>query len=349
MIRWSDFKALVTEELKLCKVREGETVIVLSQANDRTDYADAFVTAAMDLGATAYNLRLGESSNVLGGSGIGAVGRNPLTGNEAALQALESADLVIDLVFLLWSPEQQRLQDKGARVLMAVEPVDMLAKLFPTEDQTRRVDFSVDLLRNAKSMRITSRAGTDVTYELGKYNVLGQRGFVAEPGGWDHWPSGFCLTAGADVNGRVVVDQGDIIAAPFGRYVQDPIDFTIEGGMVTSVKGGVDAQLLRDHFAGFNDPRGYAISHIGWGVNENARWSSEANRSDGFGQESRAYYGNVMFSLGPNLEVGGDNDTPAHADLPMRGCSVHLDGEPIMIDGDFVVDELRVEGAALPR
>ena len=36
----------------------------------------------------------------------------------------------------------------------------------------------------------------------------------------------------------------------------------------------------------------------------------------GIGMDGRAYDGVVLFSLGPNLEFGGTNDTKCHMDLP---------------------------------
>ncbi|MBE7198182.1 MAG: leucyl aminopeptidase, partial [Parafilimonas terrae] len=53
-------------------------------------------------------------------------------------------------------------------------------------------------------------------------------------------------------------------------------------------------------------------------------------------------YGNVMFSTGPNNELGGPNDTPCHVDIPMRNCSLFLDDEPVVIDGDIVVKEIQL-------
>lgn len=351
MIRWADFAALCERELRLCAVKEGETVVVLSQGDDRTDYANAFLTAARDLGAHAYNLRLSEISTTLGSSGISSVGLNPLASNPAALRALKEADLVIDLVFLLWSKEQIEIQASGTRMLMVIEPVDLLARMFPTQAQKERVEISAELLGKASTLRLTNSAGTDLVYRLGTYPVIPEWGFVETPGRWDSWPGGFAFTGGADdgVDGRLVVDRGDILVAPFNRYVTEPIEMTIEHGFVTDVRGGHDAELLQDYLDEFDDPRGYACSHIGWGVNENARWSHRASRTDGFGQESRAFYGNVMFALGPNQELGGSNDTPAHIDIPMRGCSVYLDDEPVLVDGDFVVPELRVPSVRAAR
>ena len=60
--------------------------------------------------------------------------------------------------------------------------------------------------------------------------------------------------------------------------------------------------------------------------------------------DGRAYYGNVLFSTGPNFEFGGTNDTHCHLDLPMKNCSLWLDDEPIVRDGEIVPEEMRAPG-----
>ena len=62
------------------------------------------------------------------------------------------------------------------------------------------------------------------------------------------------------------------------------------------------------------------------------------------GQDGRAFYGNVLFSTGPNTEIGGDNDTLCHIDIPLKGCTLTLDGEAIVESGRIVPDDMRVEG-----
>jgi 2,5-dihydroxypyridine 5,6-dioxygenase len=59
------------------------------------------------------------------------------------------------------------------------------------------------------------------------------------------------------------------------------------------------------------------------------------------GMELRSFYGNVMFSTGPNNELGGPNDTACHLDIPMRGCSLFLDDEAMVLDGDIAVKEMK--------
>ena len=56
--------------------------------------------------------------------------------------------------------------------------------------------------------------------------------------------------------------------------------------------------------------------------------------------ELRSFLGNVMFSTGPNNELGGPNDTACHLDIPMRGCSLFLDDEAVVLDGQVVSRDL---------
>lgn len=45
----------------------------------------------------------------------------------------------------------------------------------------------------------------------------------------------------------------------------------------------------------------------------------------------------------PGGELGGTNYTLCHVDVPIRNCSLVLDGEPIVVDGDIVVEAMRAE------
>jgi len=337
------FKELCVRELMLCGLKEGEVVAVLTQGDERVDYADAFLGAAEQLGATAFHVRLPRASHSLGGeAGQWTVGTTPLGANRPAIEALKGADLMIDTMFLLFSKEQLEIQAAGTRVLLCMEPIEHLVQLFPTQDLRERVEFGGELLGRAQELRFTNPLGTDVTYKLGTFPVITEYGFTDEPGRWDHWPSGFLFTGGTDdgVNGRVVISPGDIIY-PFKTYTRTPIEVTIESGRIVDIRGEFDADLMRDYMASFDDERAYGIAHIGWGLNEKARWSYLATDRRGLGMHGRSYYGNVLFSTGPNQELGGTNDTQCHVDIPMRGCSLYLDDEPIVVDGDIAVEEMK--------
>ena len=111
--------------------------------------------------------------------------------------------------------------------------------------------------------------------------------------------------------------------------------------MIVDISGGFDAMLVKNYMDGFHDPRAFAISHIGWGLNDLARWDYLATGAPTVGMDGRAFYGNVLFSTGPNTELGGSNDTACHMDLPMKGCTLYLDDELIVQDGDVIPTEMR--------
>jgi 2,5-dihydroxypyridine 5,6-dioxygenase len=325
-------------QLELSAVHESETVVILSQGNERLDYADAFLAAAQSLGAKTYHLRLPAPLPQSAGWNVGV---SQLAGNREAVAALKQADMVVDLIFLLFSPEQMAIQAAGARVLTAVEPAELLARLIPTKDLRARVEVGAALLAEAKMMRITSKNGTDVSYKIGMYPTISEYGYTDQPGRWDHWPAAFVFTGGADdgVDGQIVVSPGDVLL-PFNSYATSPVTYTIERGYIRDIRGGLDAELIKSYMESFGDPRGYGMSHVGWGLDHRANWHGLTQFPGGMGMELRSFLGNVMFSSGPNNELGGPNDTACHLDIPMRGCSLFLDDRPIVLDGKVQIKDM---------
>lgn len=332
--------AMVTvfgEVLELCNVRSGEVLAVLTEGAVRAEYAEAFLIAARERGAAAFQINLSPYKPVPNSR----VKLTALSNNRGAMAALKTSDIIIDLMGMLWSAEQKELQDAGIRILLCRESLETIVRMFPGRELRRQVEEAAEVLRSARSMRVTSPAGTDVTYELGQYPVITQYGYTDEPGRWDHLPGGFLFTGGNDggVNGVVVINTGDIIL-PFKRYVSSPIRCIIEGGVATRIEGDhTDALILRDYMARFNDPQAYAISHIGWGMDKKAAWEflgTSPLAAASTGVDGRAFWGNVLFSTGPNSELGGKNDTGCHLDIPLRGCTLTLDGKTIVENGKVV-------------
>jgi 2,5-dihydroxypyridine 5,6-dioxygenase len=335
-----------TEVLRLSQLQAGQAVTILTGADTHPQTLRTAQIACQSLGAVISRLDLspvnGERS--LSRDPLAYLGTTPLTGNKPALAALKASDLVLDLMTLLFSPEQHEILAGGTKILLAVEPPEILARMVPTQADRTRVLRAAARIEKARRMTVTSPAGTSLSCPLGEFPAISEYGFVDAPGRWDHWPSGFVLTWPNELqaSGTIVIDRGDILL-PHKSYVQDPIQLTVERGYATRIDGGVDAALLRDYMESFADPEAYAISHIGWGLQPRARWSTLGllDREAHIGMDARAYEGNFLFSLGPNNEAGGSRTTACHIDIPLRGCTVRLDDQVVVENGKVLSEEVQ--------
>ena len=330
--------------LTLSKVDKTQSVAVLKSDYSNPRIVRAAMDAAQRLGANVYGVELPAFNHprAMGMDMTAYCGDTPLTGNRAAQRALEAADLIVDTMMLLHSPEQEQILKTGTRILLAVEPPEVLARIMPTEEDKIRVNAAAERLKRARSIAVTSKAGSDFRATLGQYPTVTEYGFADEPGRWDHWPSGFLFSwpDEGSAEGTLVLDVGDILL-PFKTYVREKVTLEIEEGFIRRIHGGFEAEYLRDYMAYFKDPEVYGISHIGWGLQPRAQWTAMGlhDKNDGMCMDARAFYGNFLFSTGPNTEVGGSRKTPCHMDIPLRGCDILLDDEPVVLSGDVVAPE----------
>ncbi len=339
----SDYQMVAAwkEVLTLSRLQAGQTVTILTSANTHPQTLATALIATQSMGAVVNRLDLPpvNGEKALSRDSLAYLGTTPLTGNQAAIAALKASDLVLDLMTLLFSPEQLEILQTGTKILLAVEPPEVLTRLVPTLRDKERVVAAQQRIGAARTMRVVSAAGTDFHCPLGEFAPIAEYGFVDEPGRWDPWPSGFALTFPNDgqAHGRIVIDRGDILL-PQKCYVSDRIELTVEGGYATGISGGIDAQLLSEYMGTFQDPEAYAISHIGWGLQPRAHWSTLGlyDREATIGMAARAFEGNFLFSLGPNNEAGGSRTTTCHIDIPLRNCDVYLDDEPVVKGGVVV-------------
>jgi len=334
------------QTLALSRLAPGETAVILAGPIADPANLAAAKLAAGEAGARTLAIELGEAPTIrLAGESTAHYGPTALTGNRAAIEAMKSADMVIDLMGIDRGSEQREILEAGTRILLVKEPPEVLMRLVPTPEQKRRVAAAAARLGRARSMTVRSGSGTDLTVALGEYPCLVQYGFADEPGRWDHWPSAFVATWPNEgtANGTVVLDRGDAIL-PFKEYVRSPVALTIRDGYIRAIEGEFDALYLGDYMAQFRDSEGYAVSHLGWGLEPRAHWTALGlyDKRQSNAMEARSFAGNFMFSTGPNAEGGGNRRTPCHLDIPMRGCSLWLDGEPVLDAGELVAGE---EGA----
>ena len=326
-----------------CQLREGETVALLSEAQSRPTLVETARLAAQSLGGQVFDVVVPTppSANVVPIRSTGA--SQAIAGHPAVIAALAASDLVIDCTVegLLHSPELGQILGGGARVLMiSNEHPEIFDRLQWDDDLPRRVALGHDWLRSASTMHVTSPAGTDLTVQLAGAATAGSTGITAGPGTIAHWPGGLVLAfpAAHTVSGTIVLATGDMNLT-FNRLLESPVVLHLTDDHIERVDGdGADAILFRSYLSAFGDRESYATSHVGWGMNQFARWDAAQlyDRRETWGTEARAYAGNFLYSTGANETAG--RFTAGHFDLPMRNCTVRLDDRTVVVDGELVAE-----------
>src|SRR5690349_10097521 len=333
--KWID---LFADVFARCKVAPGDACAVLSETQARERNVRLAALALARLGARPFHVVVPtprQSAPVP----IRSTGASSALQNLApAIGALAASTFVADCTVegLMHAAELPQILKGGARVLyISNEHPDVLERLAPSPADEEQVRGAMRTLRGAKRMRVTSPAGTSLEIKVEGARVGGVWGYTEKPGTLSHWPGGLCLCfpKAKSVNGKLVMAAGDLNLT-FKRYLENKITLEIVDDFVTRIEGdSLDAELMREHFAAWGDREAYAVSHVGRGMNTRARWDALAmyDRRDVNGTEQRAFAGNFLYSTGAN-EVAGRH-TLGHFDLPLRHCTIELDGKPVVKDG----------------
>ncbi|MGE3067284.1 MAG: peptidase M29 [Hyphomicrobiaceae bacterium] len=334
--KWIDVFAEILGRSQIGK--GGEAVAILSETQSRSLNVHLAELAVQRLGGLPFHVVLPTPRNTAPVP-VRSTGASLAIGGLApALAALKAAPAILDLTVegLMHARETAEILKAGARILtLSNEHPEALERLIPTEDDEARVRAAVKRLKAATRMTVTSAAGSDLAVDMTGAATVGVWGFTAKPGTLQHVPAGLVVSfpRKATTNGRLVFAPGDVNLT-FKRYFETPVTATLENDYITRIDGtGTDAELMRRSLAAWGDRNAYAVSHVGFGMNERARLEALTmyDQRDTNGTEIRAVAGNFLFSTGANEFAG--RFTAGHFDLPMMGTTIKLDGEAVVENG----------------
>lgn len=337
------------KQFENCAVKSGEVVAIVSDLQSRTDYAMAAMEVAREMGCEVFQITL----PVMGRGDPGSRGSIKLGGMlrlpRPIVETLKTTNFVLDLTLegFIHTKERTEILKAGTRILrVGAQPPQILSRLMVWENADyvkQRVKRFANMLASSKYMRITSEAGTDLIAKIAPNATFASYGFSDEPGRWDVWGQQMVSNYPSDANGVVVIQPGDYNVTPFANYHISRVELEIKDNYIVEIRGdGFDARLIRDHMASYNEKDAYAVSHVGWGLNKNALWTNMAtyDRSPDTrgvsGDEGRVFWGNFLFSTGPNHHVG--RFTQCHYDIAMRDCTIYLDDKLVVEKGKVLND-----------
>jgi leucyl aminopeptidase (aminopeptidase T) len=185
-----------------------------------------------------------------------------------------------------------------------------------------------DRLRQARLVRVTSPAGTDVTVTVEGREPRGwYTGIVRRPGEISAFPGGevsFPPVEGTS-NGTIVFER---VMTDIGR-LDESVEVIVEGGDVVSIEGGEEAARLRDLIDGM--PCMSNLAELGIGLNPAARVGDDIT-------ETKKKLGTAHFALGDNAGgYGGVVECPLHLDGMVFDVTITIDAEDAVRNGEIVL------------
>ncbi len=333
--KWID---CFTRQFELCGVKAGDDVVILSETQSRDINVHLCELAMHRLGASAVHVVMPTPPQEVGVPVRSTGSTHALGMNAQALAALQGGVFVADCTVegLMHSPETPLILGSGSRILyVSNDHPEALERTSTDESLIPKILRGREMLQAAKQFRVRSAAGSDFTCGLEGARIGGNIGVARDAGSMATWPGGInsFFPAAGTCNGTLVLSPGDINLT-FKRYYENPVTLHIENDFVREIEGdNIDAELMREHYAFWDDRNAYGVSHLGWGMNPHARWEALLmyDKGDINATEQRAFAGNMLFSTGANPTA--ERYTLGHFDIPMRRCDMWLDETQIVEEG----------------
>ena len=172
----------------------------------------------------------------------------------------------------------------------------------------------------ADEIRVTTDAGTDITFGVGDREWLADTGIVHEPGEMSNLPAGEVFISPETADGTFVVDG---TMRPHGLLEEGHrLTFEVEDGLVTHISDDEIRETVENAADEVGDAA-YNLAELGIGTNVAV---TELVGSVLLDEKAG---GTVHIAIGDDAGIGGDTDAPIHLDGIIREPTVLADGEPI--------------------
>ncbi len=181
------------------------------------------------------------------------------------------------------------------------------------------------ILEEANNITLTTRKGTSLNF-----SAEGRRGNaltgIVERGQFSTIPTieANCSPVEGSANGVIVADAS-IPYIGIG-LLKEPVSCIVKNGMIISIDGGKQAEILAKDLEAKEDPFVYNIAEMGIGLNPKCRFL-------GIMMEDEGVLGSVHIGIGTSITLGGDVKSPIHYDLIMKNGTIEVDGKIILQDG----------------
>lgn len=193
----------------------------------------------------------------------------------------------------------------------------------------------IDIVRNAKEVRATTKGGSAFTATLNpNYKWLKTSGLIS-PDKWGNLPGGEVFTTPGNVEGTLVIDGvvGDFLCEKYGSLFENPLTLVVKNNRL--VEAHSDNKELEDDFWKYThtDANSDRVGEFAIGTN------IELKEVIGHILQDEKFPGiHVAFGDPYGQHTGADWKSTTHIDVVATRFNIWVDGRQIMADGKFLID-----------
>ena len=288
--------------------RDGEPVLVVTDSA-MEPFARAFQQHATALGIEASLISMAPRR---------AHGEEPDRAVAGAMKACAVAVLLTSKSLTHTKARREACERHGTRIasMPGVDIARLEGLLDIDYDELRaREEELARLLEGHTRVRLSTPAGTDVTFEIGGRPVYRDNGDLSQPGAFGNLPAGeVCLAPLEGTAEGVVKIDGSI--GGIGR-VKEPVTVRFSRGRATEISDARLREMLQAH-----GPEAFQLAEFGIGTNPRASIVGNV-------LEDEKAIGTAHIALGANHSMGGKIQVPIHIDTIVQAARVEIDGKPV--------------------
>jgi leucyl aminopeptidase (aminopeptidase T) len=193
----------------------------------------------------------------------------------------------------------------------------------------------IDIVRNAKVVRATTRGGSEFSATLNpNYKWLKTSGLIS-PDKWGNLPGGEVFTTPGNVEGTLVIDGvvGDFLCEKFGSLFDNPLTLRVKDNRL--VEAHSENKELENDFWKYThtDANSDRVGEFAIGTN------IELKEIIGHILQDEKFPGiHVAFGDPYGAHTGADWKSSTHIDVVATRFNIWVDDRQIMADGKFLID-----------
>jgi leucyl aminopeptidase (aminopeptidase T) len=193
----------------------------------------------------------------------------------------------------------------------------------------------IEKARRAKRVRATSKGGTSIVAEMSPELKWVKTSGLISPDKWGNLPGGEIFTSPFSVNGRFVCDGvvGDYLCAKYGDLKQTPLTIEVKDARIVDLQ--CENKELLNEFAAYTrtDENSNRVGEFAIGTN-----LAVTRIIGNILQDEKIPGIHIAFGHPYNEHTGQTWNSTTHIDCVGRDFDIWLDNEPIMRDGQFLIE-----------